>query len=78
MVDNKEIKLLSVEERILMVEAIWDSIAEDSNDADFLTEEQKKELDRRIDLHESGKGKTYTWEEVKARLKMSRDKQLFY
>ena len=50
MVDNKEIKLLSVEERILMVEAIWDSIAEDSNDADFLTEEQKKELDRRIDL----------------------------
>lgn len=75
MVDLKEIKLLSVEERILMVEAIWDSIAEDSDssDVDFLTEEQKKELDRRIDLHESGKGKTYTWDEVKARLKMSRD-----
>jgi putative addiction module component (TIGR02574 family) len=75
MVDIKEIKLLSVEERILMVEAIWDSIAEDSDssDVDFLTEEQKKELDRRIDLHESGKGKTYTWDEVKARLKMSRD-----
>jgi len=75
MVDIKEIKLLSVEERILMVEVIWDSIAEDSDssDVDFLTEEQKKELDRRIDLHESGKGKTYTWDEVKARLKMSRD-----
>ncbi|MFM7487736.1 MAG: addiction module protein [Cytophagales bacterium] len=67
MVDLKQIKELSVEERILMVEAIWDSIAEETTE-NFLTQEQKKELDRRIDLHESGKGKTYTWEEVKAKL----------
>ncbi len=71
MVDIKEIRKLSVEERILMVEAIWDSIAEDTSDDDFLTEEQKKELERRIELHESGKGKTYTWEEVKARLNLN-------
>jgi putative addiction module component (TIGR02574 family) len=67
MVDLKQIKELSVEERILIVEAIWDSIAEETTE-NFLTQEQKEELDRRIGLHESGKGKTYTWEEVKAKL----------
>lgn len=70
MVDIKEIRQLSVEERILMVEAIWDSIAEDTEGEDSLTEEQEKELARRIELHESGNGKTYTWEEVKAKLKL--------
>jgi len=66
----KEIRQLSVEERILMVEAIWDSIAEDTLTDDLLTEGQKQELDRRIQLHESGKGQTYSWEEVKAKLNL--------
>jgi putative addiction module component (TIGR02574 family) len=65
----KEIRQLSVEERILMVEAIWDSIEEDTVNPDPLTEEQKKELARRIELHESGKGKSYIWDEVKSRLR---------
>ncbi|OFX54298.1 MAG: hypothetical protein A2046_08465 [Bacteroidetes bacterium GWA2_30_7] len=30
-----------------------------------LTESQKKELDRRWEIHKSGKSKSYTWEEVK-------------
>jgi putative addiction module component (TIGR02574 family) len=29
------------------------------------TESQKKELERRWELHKSGKSKSYTWEEVK-------------
>ena len=33
-----------------------------------LTEKQKKELDRRVELHKSGKSKSYTWEEVKQNL----------
>ena len=70
MVDIKQIRLLSLEERILMVEAIWDSIAEDSENIDLLTPSQKEELDRRIEIHESGKGTTLTWEEVKAKLKL--------
>jgi putative addiction module component (TIGR02574 family) len=69
MVSMKEIRQLSVEERILMVEAIWDSIEEDTLKPEALTHEQQQELIRRIELHESGKGKSFTWEEVKNRLK---------
>ena len=76
MVNLSEIRVLSVEERIIMVEAIWDSIAEDTLHDDFLTDEQKRELDRRIEEHESGNGVTYTWEEVKAKLNL-RWRQIF-
>ncbi len=68
MIDLKEIKKLSVDERILIVEEIWDSIAEVSSSEGKLTKEQEDEVSRRIDLHESGQGKTYTWEEVKKKL----------
>jgi putative addiction module component (TIGR02574 family) len=69
MVNMKEIRQLSVEERILMVEAIWDSIEEDTIGPTSLTKDQEKELLKRIELHESGKGKTYTWDEVRSMLK---------
>jgi putative addiction module component (TIGR02574 family) len=66
MVDLKEIRKLSVEERILMVEAIWDSIAEDTTSEDLqIPEEEKKEILKRFDEFKSGNQKTYTWEEVK-------------
>ena len=68
MIDLKEIKKLSVEERILMVEAIWDSITEDNSEVINLTKDQEAEISRRIDLHESGEGVTYTWDEVKKKL----------
>jgi len=53
-----------VEERSAIIEAIWDSL-EDEN---LLTKEKEEELDRRIERHESGEGKSYTWEEIKDRL----------
>jgi putative addiction module component (TIGR02574 family) len=43
---------LSLEERIKLVEDLWDSIAADQN-ALPLTAEQKTELDRRLDAFES-------------------------
>ncbi|NEO87221.1 MAG: addiction module protein [Spirulina sp. SIO3F2] len=47
-----EIKSLSIEDRILLVQEIWDSIAAEQAYPD-LTPTQKQELDRRIDtLHE--------------------------
>ena len=67
MIDIEEIKKLSVEERLQMVEAIWDSIDQDTVDLD-LTPDQKEELDRRIEKHERGEGKTYSWEEIKQRI----------
>ena len=69
MVDLKEILKLSVPERIEMVEAIWDSIAESSHgDNNPLTDEQEKEIERRIERHENGDGKTLSWDELKAKL----------
>lgn len=43
----EEAKKLPVDERIKLVEELWDSIAED-NGCFELTEAQKQELDRRI------------------------------
>ena len=58
---------LSVAERILLVEEIWDSIAEEVNSSE-LTPAQKDELDRRLAAMESDPQAGSPWEEVKARL----------
>jgi len=56
------IEKLSVEERLVLVEELWDSIA----DATPLTEAQRAELDRRIDDHENNPENVVPWESVKA------------
>lgn len=56
------IERLSVEERIALVEEIWDSIAEDTP----LTEAQRLELDRRLEDHEANPADVVPWEVVKA------------
>ncbi|PPT07263.1 hypothetical protein CKA32_003424 [Geitlerinema sp. FC II] len=60
-----EITALSVEDRILLVQAIWDSIAAEQVYPD-LTESQKHELDRRIESHNTDPDNVLTWEEMKA------------
>lgn len=62
-----EIKELSVAERIQLVEDIWDSIALSSEEMP-LSEEQKAELDRRLEDLEEDPGSGITWEELKAEL----------
>jgi putative addiction module component (TIGR02574 family) len=56
------IERLSVEERLALVEELWDSIAE----ATPLTGAQRAELERRIAEHEANPGDVISWEEVKA------------
>ncbi|MFZ0932589.1 MAG: addiction module protein [Syntrophobacteraceae bacterium] len=63
-----EIKKLSVAERILIVEEIWDSIAAEQESVE-LTEAQKTELDRRITSCDSSPDEGGSWEEIKRRLK---------
>jgi putative addiction module component (TIGR02574 family) len=60
-----EITALSVEDRIFLVQAIWDSIAVEQAYPD-LTEAQKYELDRRIESHDIDPDDVLTWEDVKA------------
>lgn len=60
-----EIVTLSVEDRIQLVQAIWDSIAAEQACPE-LTDEQKLELDRRIADTEANPEDTLTWQEVRA------------
>ena len=55
---------LGIEDRLALVEEIWDSIAVDSA-AVPLTEAQRAELDRRIADHEAAPNDVVSWEEVK-------------
>ena len=59
------IEHLGIEERLTLVEELWDSIAADSA-AVPLTPAQRAELDRRIAEHETNPNDVVPWEEVKA------------
>jgi len=55
---------LSVEDRLALVQEIWDSIAV-SPDFPALTEEQKRLLDRRLADLDANPGNVLTWAEIK-------------
>lgn len=65
-----DISELSVSERIQLAEDLWDSISTDSNADIPLSESQKQELDRRLELHRQNPQQGSTWEEVKQRLEL--------
>lgn len=58
---------LSLAERILLVEEIWDGIAEDSQPLE-IPASHRAELDRRLDAPRTDPREGFTWEEVKASL----------
>jgi putative addiction module component (TIGR02574 family) len=58
---------LSVAQRILLVEEIWDSIAAEAEQAE-LSEAQKQDLQRRLGLYAENPRAGSSWEEVKTRL----------
>ena len=65
-----EILKLSIAERLLAVEEIWDSIAASSEEVP-LTEEEIAELERRLEDHKRNPNSGSSWEEVKARISKS-------
>lgn len=62
---------LSVPERIQLVEDIWDSIAE-VPEALGLTEEQKAELDRRLEAYHQNPDEGSPWGMVRERIRSRR------
>jgi putative addiction module component (TIGR02574 family) len=60
-----QIASLSVEDRIRLVEAIWDTIAAEPLELE-LTEAQRQELERRLAAHAASSDSVVPWEEVKA------------
>lgn len=63
-----DIRQLSVAERLLLVEEIWDSIS-DQPDSWTLSPEQRAELKRRAAAHRDNPDDGLTWDEVKAGLR---------
>jgi putative addiction module component (TIGR02574 family) len=68
---TKQAKNLSIPERIRLVEEIWDTIAEE-NEAFALTETQKLELDRRLELARNNPARGRTWDEIRSEFMKSR------
>jgi putative addiction module component (TIGR02574 family) len=59
---------LSVAQRILLVQEIWDSITETAEELP-VTEAQRQDLQRRLASYEPNPKAGSNWEEVKARLR---------
>jgi putative addiction module component (TIGR02574 family) len=68
---TEQAKKLSIPDRIILVEEIWDTIAEE-NQAFELTNAQKGELDRRLESARANPTQGRTWEEIKAEFMKSR------
>ena len=62
-----EIRNLPVAERLTLVTALWDSIAEDRGGLD-LTDEQKAELERRLESRANRPPAGSPWPEVKRKI----------
>jgi putative addiction module component (TIGR02574 family) len=62
-----EIKQLSVAERLLLVQEIWDSIVADQESLP-ITEAQREELDERLAAYQAAPQEGSSWEEVKQRI----------
>ena len=56
---------LSVAERLQLVQEIWESIADDPEQLP-LTDEQKRQIDRRLEAYQKNPDSGISWEVVKA------------
>ena len=65
---KKDILDLSISERIQLVEDIWDSI-EQVPESVSLTEEEKAEIDRRLDAYHIDPNAGTPWSTVRERIK---------
>jgi putative addiction module component (TIGR02574 family) len=62
-----EIVSLSIDERLRLAEAIWESISSEPGQPE-LTEAQQQELERRLAAHIVSPEDVVPWEEVKAQV----------
>ncbi len=63
-----EIDNLNVEERLELIESLWESLVVDPSNIP-VTDAQKQMLDERLDEIDAGDDAGTPWEDVKARIK---------
>jgi putative addiction module component (TIGR02574 family) len=66
-IDRAKLKELSLQDRLALIDEIWMSLSDEERDFP-LSESQKKELDRRVELYEQNPDRGVPWSEVKSRL----------
>lgn len=59
---------LTTSEKIEYVQRLWDRIASDADSAE-LTDEQREELDRRLEAHRENPEEADAWKDVRERLR---------
>ena len=62
-----EIASLNISQKIMLVEEIWDSIAQEQGQI-AVTDEEKAILDERLSSFEANPNDVISWEEIKQRL----------
>lgn len=61
---------LDLQERIYVYQLLWQSILKDMQmETLLLTEDQKTEVDKRLERIESGEAKLFSWKEIKQEIK---------
>ena len=63
-----ELLKLSPAERIQLAEDLWDSVAAQPENLPPLTDEQRVEIERRLEEHQRNPDAARSWEDVRARL----------
>ncbi len=63
-----ELLKLSPAERIQLAEDLWDSVAAQPESLPALSDDQRKEIERRVAEHARDPSSALTWEDVRARL----------
>jgi putative addiction module component (TIGR02574 family) len=63
-----ELLKLSPAERIQLAEDLWDSVAAQPENLPALSDDQRREIERRVAEHTRDPSSALTWEEVRARL----------
>jgi len=63
-----ELLKLSPAERIQLAEDLWDSVAAQPEHLPALSDEQRREIERRLAEHAGDPNSAMSWEEVRARL----------
>ena len=62
-----ELHKLSVDERLELIERIWDSLVDEPESVP-ITDAQRREIDRRLDSYARRRPRLSTWDEVRTRL----------
>jgi putative addiction module component (TIGR02574 family) len=63
---------LDLKERIYVYQLLWQSILKDMQmETNMFTDEQKDEIDKRIEKIDNGEAKLFSWEDVKQEIKAS-------